>query len=92
MVAAERLQEGWSVVERPPSLFRRFEFAAYSDTRGFLDRLAELSARTGVYPDLGFGKTHVNVTIYGPGGGVPGEAELAFASEAVTLLENGVTA
>ena len=37
-----------------------------------LDRLAELSARTGVYPDLGFGKTHVNVTIYGPGGGVPG--------------------
>ena len=55
MVSAEHVPEGWTAVERPPSLFRRFEFAAYAQTRGFLDRLAALSEQTGVFPDLGFG-------------------------------------
>ena len=42
---------------------RRYEFASYSETRAFLDRLAEYSREQGYYPDLNFGKNHVNVSI-----------------------------
>lgn len=57
------LPDGWRSVERPPSLFCRFGFDSYAQTRAFLDRLAALSAETCCYPDLGFGKTYVNVTL-----------------------------
>jgi pterin-4a-carbinolamine dehydratase len=85
MVASLPLPEGWRSVEQPPSLFRRFQFAAYRETRAFLDRLAALSKETGLYPDLGFGPTHVNVTIYGPNGGPPGLNEVEFATRAAAL-------
>jgi pterin-4a-carbinolamine dehydratase len=75
--------EGWQKVAHPPSLFRRYEFASYSQTREFLDRLATLSEETRLYPDLGFGKTHVNVTIHASGGA--GAAELDYARRAATL-------
>jgi pterin-4a-carbinolamine dehydratase len=55
---------GWQEVKHPPSLFRRYDFTSYGETRSFLDRLAELSEETGLYPDLGFGTKHVNVTIH----------------------------
>lgn len=42
---------------------RRYDFASYSETRAFLDRLAEYSREQGYYPDLNFGKNHVNVSI-----------------------------
>jgi len=74
-------------VARPPSLFRRFEFASYAHTRAFLDRLAALSEETGLYPDLGFGTKHVNVTIYGGGGNAPAQAEDEFARRATVLAE-----
>jgi pterin-4a-carbinolamine dehydratase len=80
--------EGWESVQQPPSLFRRFQFAAYRDTRAFLDRLAALSKETRLYPDLGFGPTHVNVTLYGPDGAAPGEQEINFANR-VTGLASG---
>lgn len=60
--------EGWTEVERPSSLYRRFEFAAYPEARAFLDRLAGLSKETGLYPDLSFSRTYVNVTVYGSDG------------------------
>jgi len=85
MFAALPLPEGWKAVQHPPSLFRRFQFASYRDTRAFLDRLAALSEETGLYPDLGFGPTHVNVTVYGPEGGAPRDQEIAFASRAAGL-------
>jgi len=85
MVASSGVPEGWKSVDRPPSLFRRFEFAAYGDTRAFLDRLALLSKETGIYPDLGFGTTHVNVTVYGAGGSAPGNDEVEFAIRAAAL-------
>jgi len=85
MFASLPLPEGWKSVQHPPSLFRRFQFASYRDTRAFLDRLASLSEETGLYPDLGFGPTHVNVTIYGAEGGAPGNAEIEFASRAAGL-------
>jgi pterin-4a-carbinolamine dehydratase len=85
MVATLPLPEGWKSVQHPPSLFRRFEFASYRDTRAFLDRLAALSEETGLYPDLGFGPTHVNVTVYGADRTPPGDGEIDFASRAAAL-------
>jgi pterin-4a-carbinolamine dehydratase len=85
MSATPALPDGWESVQHPPSLFRRFQFAAYRDTRAFLDRLAALSKETSLYPDLGFGTTYVNVTVYGADGGAPGSREFDFASKATTL-------
>jgi pterin-4a-carbinolamine dehydratase len=85
MVPTLPLPEGWKPVQHPPSLFRRFEFSSYSDTRAFLDRLAALSEETGLYPDLGFGPKHVNVTVYGAGGKAPGDKEIEFAGKAAAL-------
>ncbi|MEJ5231099.1 MAG: 4a-hydroxytetrahydrobiopterin dehydratase [Geminicoccaceae bacterium] len=76
--------EGWERIGRNRSLFRRFEFRAYSETRLFLERLAALSERTGIHPDLSFGSKHANVTVHGSEG-EPGEKELAFAREAGRL-------
>jgi pterin-4a-carbinolamine dehydratase len=77
--------EGWQSVQHPPSLFRRFQFASYRETRAFLDRLTVLSEETGLYPDLGFGPTHVNVTIHGSERKAPGSAEIEFAGRAAGL-------
>ena len=83
--------EGWTEVERPPALYRRFEFAAYSETRVFLNRLAGLSKETGLYPDLSFARTYVNVTVYDDdeGGAVVGAEARTFAAraEAIATVE-----
>jgi pterin-4a-carbinolamine dehydratase len=83
------LPDGWRATPSPPSLFRRFQFDCYRDTRAFLERLAALSEETGLYPDLGFGTTHVNVTLYGPDGRAPGEQEVNFAGRAAALAFSG---
>lgn len=70
---------GWTHSERPASLFCRFEFSAYAETRAFLDRLAELSKETGEYPDIGFGKTHANITINARNAQAIGPEDVAFA-------------
>ena len=89
MTTEPRWPEGWTEVERPPSLFRRFEFAAYSETRAFLDRLARLSKETGLYPDLSFARTYVNVTVYGSGGAAVDAEARTFAAraDAIATLE-----
>ncbi len=89
MTTEPRWPEGWTEVKRPPSLYRRFEFAAYSETRAFLDRLAGLSEETGLYPDLSFAKTYVNVTVYGSGGAALGPEARTFAerTEAIASVE-----
>ena len=81
--------EGWTEVERPPSLYRRFEFPAYPETRAFLDRLAGLSKETGLFPDLSFTRTHVTVTVYSPGGTAVGAEARTFAArvEAIATVE-----
>lgn len=89
MCSASSLPEGWKSVPAPPSLFRRFQFDSYRDTRAFLERLAALSEQTGLYPDLGFGTTHVNVTVYGKDGRAPGDNEVDFASRATALALPG---
>ena len=77
--------QGWTEGERPALLFRRFEFTAYPEARAFLDRLAGLSKETGLYPDLSFSRTYVNVTVYGASGETIDEAARDFAVRADAL-------
>jgi pterin-4a-carbinolamine dehydratase len=79
--------DGWKSVSSPPSLFRRYEFASYAETREFLDRLALLSEETGLYPDLGFGKTYANVTLRGAGTAMPSTPEIDYAGRANTMAQ-----
>ena len=89
MTTEPRWPEGWPEVENPPSLYRRFEFAAYPEVRAFLDRLARLSKETGLYPDLSFSRTYVNVTVYDSGGAAVGAEARKFAArtEAIATVE-----
>lgn len=79
---------GWIRNERPAHLFRRFEFGAYAETRAFLDRLAELSKESGYYPDIGFGKTHANITINARDGKALGPEDLDFAQRVNELEQS----
>ena len=81
------LPAGWKAVAKPPALFRRYEFASYAETREFLDRLAVLSEETGLFPDLGFAKTYVNITIQCPGEDTPSADAIAYAHRAAALAE-----
>ncbi len=53
----------WDEKTRPLRLERRFEFATYSLTRDFLDRLGDLCEKRNRFPDISFGKTYVNLTL-----------------------------
>ncbi len=85
MTTEPRGPEGWTEVEQPASLHRRFEFAGYPEARAFLDRLASLSKETGLYPDLSFSRTYVNVKVYGAGGAGVGAEAREFAARADAL-------
>ncbi|MDZ7750494.1 MAG: 4a-hydroxytetrahydrobiopterin dehydratase [Gammaproteobacteria bacterium] len=54
----------WKQRKRPARLERRLEFEDYETTREFLDQAAELSEQRGIYPDLSFGRTYVNITLH----------------------------
>jgi 4a-hydroxytetrahydrobiopterin dehydratase len=54
----------WQHRERPLRLERRLDFADYARTRDFLEAVAKASEATGVYPDISFGRTYVNITIH----------------------------
>lgn len=76
---AERV-EGWEARGKPPTLFRRFTFERYSETREFLDGLAALSEEAGLHPDnINFASTYVNITLEAGESGDLGDAELGLA-------------
>lgn len=58
------MNQAWQERARPLRLERRYEFADYQMLRDFLDRAAALSEREGLYPDMGFGRDYVNITIH----------------------------
>ena len=58
------MNKQWRERERPVRLERRYEFRDYTTLREFLDRAADLSEREGLYPDMGFGRDYVNITIH----------------------------
>ena len=81
------LPEGWETRGKPPTLFRRFTFGNYTDTRSFLDALAELSEETGVHPqNINFGTTYVNITLEAEDRKELTETEYALATRINELL------
>ncbi len=74
------LVEGWEARAKPATLFRRFTFERYSETRVFLDGLAALSEEAGLHPDnINFASTYVNVTLESGDSSAMSEAELGLA-------------
>jgi pterin-4a-carbinolamine dehydratase len=59
----------WQERNRPTRLEKRYEFEDYEALRAFLDEAADLSEAKGLYPDIGFGRTHANFTIHVDEGG-----------------------
>ncbi len=80
---------GWGRHERPPSLFRRFEFKGYSDTRAFLDRLETLSKEVEYFPDISFGTTYANVTVHARNTTAITQDDIDFAQRATALATAG---
>lgn len=58
------MRSQWRERKQPLCLEQRYEFGGYAALRDFLDRAADLSERESLYPDMGFGRDYVNVTIY----------------------------
>ena len=78
----------WHERNRPLRLERRYEFQDYSALRDFLDRAADLSEQEGFYPDMGFGRDYVNITIHvDEGENALGENQHRFAQQLDTLAE-----
>jgi pterin-4a-carbinolamine dehydratase len=67
------MKQQWQERARPARLERRYEFEDYEALRSFLDEAAELSEREGLYPDMGFARDYVNITIHAE----EGSSELA---------------
>jgi 4a-hydroxytetrahydrobiopterin dehydratase len=70
--------ESDSALPRKATLNWRFEFGSYSETRHFLDQLADLSKRENFYPNINFGKTYANISIDADGQTELGMREAAF--------------
>jgi len=56
----------WKERKRPNRLEKQYQFEDYEALRDFLDLAAELSEKVDYYPDMGFGRDYVNVTIHAP--------------------------
>lgn len=56
--------DNWVQKKLPDRVERRIDFENYELTREFLDLAADISEKEGFYPDINFGKYHVNMTIY----------------------------
>lgn len=54
----------WQERDRPSRLEKRYEFDSYDTMRCFLDDAADLSEAKGLYPDIGFSRTHASFTIH----------------------------
>lgn len=54
----------WRERSRPARLEKRYEFSSFDELRDFLDQAADLSESKDLYPDIGFGRDYVNMTIY----------------------------
>jgi len=85
--------EGWERRDKPPTLFRRFTFERYAQTRDFLDALAAAGQACGMHPqNINFGTTYVNLTLEAADSSRLSAAEEAFAREITALaVAHGTT-
>ena len=58
------MSDPWQERNKPARLEQRYLFKDYNTLRDFLERAAELSEREDFFPNTGFGKDYVNITIY----------------------------
>lgn len=76
-----KLPDGWELRGKAPTLFRRFVFEHYNETRDFLHALAALADEAGLHPqNINFASTYVNITLDANDSGELGEAELNLAT------------
>jgi pterin-4a-carbinolamine dehydratase len=60
----QALPEGWEMRGTQHTLFRRFQFERYAQTRAWVEALAALTEAGGTHPqNINFGSTYVNVTL-----------------------------
>jgi pterin-4a-carbinolamine dehydratase len=82
------MSQQWQERTRPVRLERRYEFQDYSTLRDFLDKAAELSEEVDLYPDMGFGRDYVNITIHLEDGvETISDSQHEFASQLDSLAE-----
>ena len=75
--------EGWEARGTQATLFRRFAFERYAQTRDFIDAVSALAQTRGVHPQsLNFGSTYANVTL-DPNAAGEVDAELAAGINAL---------
>jgi 4a-hydroxytetrahydrobiopterin dehydratase len=81
------MSDQWQERPRPLRLERRYEFPDYASLRDFLDRAAEVSEQEGLFPDMGFGRDYVNVTIHtDENSDVLGDSQRRLAAQFDALL------
>ena len=82
------MSQQWQERKRPVRLERRYEFQEYNTLRDFLDKAAEISEKMDLFPDMGFGKDYVNITIHLEDGvETISETQREFASQLDILAE-----
>ena len=57
----------WTERPRPARLERRVEFPDYDATRRFLEGAEASCKQAGIFPDISFGRTYVNLTLHADG-------------------------
>lgn len=84
---SEALQ-GWERRDKPPTLFRRFAFERYAQTRAFLDALSVLCEELKRHPqNINFGTTYVNITLEAADGRAFAQQDEDFAARIAALAE-----
>jgi len=82
------MSSDWKERKRPNRLEKQYQFEDYEALRDFLDLAAELSEKEEYYPDMGFGKDYVNVTIHAPeDGDTVTDEQREFAAQLDALYE-----
>lgn len=77
--------KNWRIDSKPPVMTKQFAFDSYEQTRSFVNGLADLSEKTGYYPNLTFNQTQATVTIFTDEKEL-GENEIKFAQKTDDLL------
>ncbi len=79
------IPDGWEARGKQATLFRRFAFERYGQTRDFIDALSALAEAAGAHPqNINFGSTYANVTL---DANAAGEVDAALAERINALYQ-----
>jgi len=77
----------WRIDSKPPVMTKQFIFESYEQTRSFVNDLADLSEKTGYFPNLTFSQSQATVTIFTDDEEL-GENEYEFAHQTDQIAES----